>query len=104
MGYSPHASETNGCGSERRIKVMPDNPAIPQMVSDIVKVVFLICLVALIPLGAAEWSSGQNAPYETQTTYDMLEKILVGIILLCIFVWVIAEAWREIRSLRLKGK
>jgi hypothetical protein len=83
---------------------MPENPEIPQMVSDFVKVVFLLCLVALIPLGVAEWSSGQNAPYETQTIYDTLEKILVRVILLCIFAWVIAEAWREIRSLRLKGK
>ena len=29
--------------------------------------------------------------------YDTLEKILVCVILTCIFVWVVAEAWREIR-------
>jgi hypothetical protein len=83
---------------------MPENPTIPQRLSGFVKVVFLLCLAALIPLGVAEWSSGQDAPYETQATYDTLEKILVGVILLCIFAWVIAEAWREIRSLRLKAK
>ena len=83
---------------------MPEDNAIPQRLSGFVKVVFLLCLAALIPLGVAEWSSGQNAPSETQATYDTLEKILVGVILLCIFAWVIAEAWREIRALRLKAK
>ncbi len=67
------------------------------------KVVFLFCLAALIPLGVAEWYSWQDAPTETGAMYDTLEKILVGIIIACIFVWIIAEAWREIRF-HVKGK
>ena len=83
---------------------MSENPTIPPRLSGFVKVVFLLCLAALIPLGVAEWFSGQDAPDETRATYDTLEKILVGVILLCIFAWVVVEAWREIRSLRLKAK
>ncbi len=49
------------------------------------KVVFLLCLAALIPLGVAEWYSGQNVPHETQEVYDTLEKILVSVIIACIF-------------------
>ena len=74
-----------------------------QRLSGFVKAVFLLCLAALIPLGVAEWYSGQDAPNETQAMYDTLEKILVGVIIACIFVWIIAEAWSEIRF-HVKGK
>ena len=82
---------------------MAENATIVRRLSGFVKVVFLLCLAALIPLGVAEWYSGQNVPHETQEVYDTLEKILVGIIIACIFVWIIAEAWREIRF-HVKGK
>jgi hypothetical protein len=75
-----------------------------QRLSGFVKVVFLLCLAALIPLGMAQWYSGPNMPYETREVYDTLEKILAWGILACIFVWVVAEAWREIRSLSFKSK
>jgi hypothetical protein len=68
--------------------------------SSFVKVVFLLCLAALIPLGVAEWYSGQNVPYETREAYDTLEKILVGVIIACIIAWIVVEAWREIRLRR----
>lgn len=84
---------------------MAENATILGNLSGFVKVVFLLCLAALIPLGVAEWYSGQTAPYETREGYDTLEKILVGIIISCIIAWVVVEAWREIRfHLRVKAK
>jgi hypothetical protein len=74
---------------------MVENENILQRLSGVVKAVFLICLAALIPVGVAEWYSGQNTPQ--QTWYDTLEKIFVGVIIACIFVWLVSEAWREIR-------
>ena len=74
-----------------------------QRLSDVVKAVFLLCLAALVPLGVAEWYSAQDAPNQTREMYDTLEKILVWVILSCIFVWVVTEAWREIRF-HLKAK
>ena len=68
-----------------------------QRLSGFVKAVFLLFLAALIPLGVAEWYSAQDAPNETREMYDTLENILVWVIISCIFVWVLAEAWREIR-------
>ena len=68
-----------------------------------VKAVFLLCLAALIPLGVAEWYSGHDAPSKTGGIYDTLESILVWLIFSCIFVWILAEAWREIRF-NLKAK
>ena len=82
---------------------MAENETVPERLPGVLKVVFLFCLAALIPLGVAEWYSGQDAPNETQAMYDTLEKILVGVIIACIFVWIIAEAWREIRF-HVKGK
>ena len=82
---------------------MAQNKTVPEMLSGVVKVVFLLCITALIPLGLAEWYSRHDAPSETQEMYDMLESILVGVIFFCIFVWVVAEAWREIRF-HLKAK
>ena len=76
---------------------MTENETILRRLSSFVKVVFLLCLAALIPLGVAEWYSGQNVPYETRDAYDTLEKILVGVIIACIFAWIVAEAWRELR-------
>ena len=76
---------------------MTENKAIPQSLIGFVKAVFLLCLAALIPLGVAEWYSGQHAPHETREMYDTLENILVSVIISCIFVWVLAEAWCAIR-------
>ena len=81
---------------EPRIQ-MTENKTIPQSLIGIVKAVFLLCLAALIPLGVAEWYSGQDAPHETREMYDTLENILVWVIISCIFMWVVVEAWREIR-------
>jgi hypothetical protein len=78
-------------------EMMTENETILRRLSSFVKVVFLLCLAALIPLGVAEWYSGQNVPYETREAYDTLEKILVGIIIACIIAWIVAEAWREIQ-------
>ena len=75
---------------------MTENKTI-QRLAGFVKAVFLLCLAALIPLGVAEWYSGQDAPNETREMYGMLENILVGVIVSCIFVWLVVEAWREIR-------
>ena len=83
---------------------MADNATILQRLSGFVKAVFILCLAALIPLGVAEWYSGENALHETREAYDSLEKILVWVIVACIFAWVVAEAWREIRSLRVKSR
>jgi hypothetical protein len=83
---------------------MAENATILERLSGFVKVVFLLCLAALVPLGVAEWYSDQNAFHETREAYDTLEKILVWVILVCIFAWVVAEAWREIRSLRVKSR
>lgn len=82
---------------------MDDNKTVPEMLSGVVKAVFLLCFTALIPLGVAEWYSRHDAPSETREMYDMLESILVGVIFSCIFVWVVAEAWREIKFLRAKS-
>jgi hypothetical protein len=71
---------------------MAESGTIPARLSGFVKAVFLLCLAALIPLGVVEWYSGENAPYETREAYDTLEKILVWVILACIFAWVVAEA------------
>ena len=68
-----------------------------QRLAGFVKAVFLLCLAALIPLGVAEWYSGREAPSETREVYDTVENILVWAIISCIFVWVVVEAWREIR-------
>jgi hypothetical protein len=68
-----------------------------QRLAGFVKAVFLLCLAALIPLGVAEWYSGQNAPNETREMYGTLENILVGAIISCIVAWLVVEAWREIR-------
>ena len=76
---------------------MTEHKTIPQNLIGFVKAVFLLCLAALIPLGVAEFYSGQDAPRETQEMYDTLENILVWVIISCIFVWVVAEAWRAIR-------
>jgi hypothetical protein len=76
---------------------MTENNTLPQRLSGFVKAVFLLCLAALIPLGVVEWYSGQDAPHETQEMYDTLENILVWVIISCIFVWILAEAWRAIR-------
>jgi hypothetical protein len=85
--------------------MMTENETILRRVSSFVKVVFLLCLAALIPLGVAEWYSGQNVPYETREAYDTLEKILVGVIIACIIAWLVAEAWREIQfHRRVKSK
>ena len=83
---------------------MADNATILQRLSGFVKAVFLLCLAALIPLGVAEWYSGQNAPSETREVYDTLEKILVGVIIACIFAWLVAEAWRGLQFMRVKSK
>jgi hypothetical protein len=80
-----------------------ENKTIPEKLSGIVKAVFLLCLAALIPLGVAEWYSGHDAPSKTREMYDTLESILVWLIFSCIFVWILAEAWREIRF-NLKAK
>ena len=82
---------------------MDENKTIPEMLSGVVKAVFLLCFAALVPLGLAEWYSRHDAPFETREMYDMLESILVGIILSCIFVWVVAEAWREIKFHKAKS-
>ena len=82
---------------------MDENKTIPEMLSGVVKAVFLLCFAALIPLGVAEWYSRHDAPSETREMYDTLESILVWVIFSCIFVWIVAEAWREIRFY-LKGK
>ena len=58
---------------------MAENDAVPERLTGVLRVVFLFCLAALIPLGVAEWYSGQDAPNETQAMYDTLEKILVGV-------------------------
>ena len=76
---------------------MTENKTIPQRLIGFVKAVFLLCLAALIPLGVAEWYSGRDAPHETREMYDTLENILVWVIISCIFVWLLAEAWRLIR-------
>ena len=83
---------------------MAENWTILRRLSGFVKVVFLLCLAALIPLGVTEWYSGQNASSETREVYDTLEKILVGVIIACIFAWLVAEAWREIQFMRVKAK
>jgi hypothetical protein len=82
---------------------MAENTTILGRLSGFVKVVFLLCLAALIPLGLVEWL-GDNASSRTREVYDTLEKILVWVIILCIFAWVVAEAWREFRFLKLKSK
>ena len=82
---------------------MDENKTIPEMLSGVVKAVFLLCFTALIPLGVAEWYTRHDAPPETREMYDMLESILSGVIFFCIFVWVVAEAWREIKFLRAKS-
>ena len=84
--------------------MMAENATIVRRLSGFVKVVFLLCLAALIPLGVAEWYPGQNVPHETQEVYDTLEKILVSVIIACIFAWLVAEAWREIQFMRFKSK
>ena len=84
-------------GSSRDAIQMTEHKTIPQNLIGFVKAVFLLCLAALIPLGVAEFYSGQDAPRETQEMYDTLENILVWVIISCIFVWVVAEAWRAIR-------
>jgi hypothetical protein len=71
-----------------------------ERVSIFVRAVFLFCLAALIPLGIITWYSGPDASHEARQIYDVLEKILVFGILACIFVWVIAEGWRELRFIR----
>ena len=76
---------------------MDENKTIPEMLSGVVKAVFLLCFAALVPLGVAEWYSGQDAPNETREMYGTLENILVGVIISCIFAWLVVEAWREIR-------
>jgi hypothetical protein len=81
---------------------MAENGTTPRRLSGFVKVVFLLCFAALIPLGVTEWYSGQNAPSETREVYDTLENILVGLILACILAWLVAEAWREIKFMRVK--
>ena len=75
---------------------MAENETVPEL-PGVLKVVFLFCLAALIPLGVAEWYSGQDAPNETREMYGTLENILVGVIISCIFAWLVVEAWREIR-------
>ena len=82
---------------------MAETSIILRRLSGLVKVVFLLCLAALIPLGVAEWYPG-NVPHETQEVYDTLEKILVSVIIACIFAWLVAEVWREIRFMRFKSK
>ena len=77
--------------------MMAETATMLRRLSSFVKVMFLLCLAALIPLGVAEWYSGQNVPYETREAYDTLEKILVGVIIACIIAWIVAEAWREIQ-------
>ena len=52
---------------------MTENKTIPQSLIGFVKAVFLLCLAALMPLGVAEWYSGQDAPRETREMYDTLE-------------------------------
>ena len=88
---------------EELLTRMTENKPIPQNLIGFVKAVFLLCLAALIPLGVAEWYSGQDAPRETREMYNTLENILVWIIISCIFAWVLAEAWRAIRF-GFKGK
>ena len=82
---------------------MGENKTIPEKLSGIVKAVFMLCLAALIPLSVAEWYSRNDAPSETREMYDTLESILVWLIFSCVFVWILAEGWREIRFL-LKAK
>ena len=43
-------------------EVMAENATILRRLSGFVKVVFLLCLAALIPLAVAEWYPGQNVP------------------------------------------
>ncbi len=81
---------------------MTENTTI-QKLSSFVKAVFLLCLAALIPLAVAEWYSGQDVPSQTRGMYDRIENILVGIIISCIVVWLLAEVWREIRFLKAKS-
>ena len=90
-------------GLKASVISMAENKTIPEKLSGVVKAVFLLCLVALIPLGVAQWHSRTDAPSETREMYDTLESILVYVIISCIFVWVVAEAWREIRFI-LKAK
>jgi len=82
---------------------MGENKTIPEKLSGVVRAVFLLCLAALIPLSVAEWSSRHDAPPETRELYDTLESILVWLIFSCVFVWILAEGWREIRF-HLKAK
>jgi membrane protein CcdC involved in cytochrome C biogenesis len=82
---------------------MDENKTVPEMLSGVVKAVFLLCFAALVPLGVAEWYSRHDAPSETREMYNMLESILVGVIFSCIFVWVVAEAWREIKFHKAKS-
>ena len=56
---------------------MAENETVPERLPGVLKVVFLFCLAALIPLGVAEWYSGQDGPNETQAMYDKLEKIII---------------------------
>jgi hypothetical protein len=44
-----------------------------------VKVVFLLCLAALIPLGVAEWYSGKNVPYDTREAYESTIPMIMSI-------------------------
>ena len=53
---------------------MAENQTIPELLSGVVKAVFLLCLVALIPLGVAQWYSRNDAPSETREMYDTLES------------------------------
>jgi hypothetical protein len=57
---------------------MTENKTIPQSLIGFVKAVFLLCLAALMPLGVAEWYSGQDAPRETREMYDTLETYSFG--------------------------
>ena len=68
-----------------------------QRLAGFVKAIFLLCLGALIPLGIAEWYAGPEAPSETREVYGTLENIRVAVIISCIVVWLVFEAWREIR-------
>ena len=82
---------------------MVENKTIPEKLSGIVRALFLLCLAALIPLSVAELYSGHDAPSETREMCDTLESILVWLIFSCVFVWILAEGWREIR-VHLKAK
>jgi cell division protein FtsW (lipid II flippase) len=83
---------------------MADNATLLRRLSGFAKLVFLLCLAALMLLGVAEVYVGQNAPSETHQAYDTLEKIFVWVILACLFAWVVTEAWREILFLSRKSK